>query len=64
MSADSETPRSSAIFRQLCLSNSFLVEAVIQLLVERGFLKREEITELVAQLEKKATVDVGRYDDY
>jgi len=64
MSADSETPRNRAIFRELALSNSFVVEALVELLVEKGFVKREEITELVTQLERKATVDVGRYENH
>ena len=58
MSGDTETRRSRAVFRQLALSNSFLVEALVQLLVEKGFLKREEITELAAQLEMKASADI------
>ena len=39
MSGDTETRRSRAIFRQLALSHSFLVEALVQLLVEKGFFE-------------------------
>lgn len=54
MSGDSETLRSSATFRQLALSNSFLIEALVQLLVEKRFVNHEEIADLVEELEKKA----------
>lgn len=48
--------RNQRTFRKLVLSNSFLLEALVQLLVEKGILKRDEITELVERLEMKAAV--------
>lgn len=62
MNGDSETPRSSASFRRLTLSNSFLIEAAVQLLVEKGFLERDAIVKLAEQLEKQANAEIRARD--
>jgi len=62
MNGDLETSRRSASFRRLALSNSFLVEAVVQLLVEKGILDADAIAKLSGQFEKQANAGIRTRD--
>ena len=60
MREDPKTGRVNASFEELALYNMILVESVVELLVEKGVLDRDEITERVKKLKTETSVQFKR----
>jgi len=53
---DSQTERVKVSFEELAYSNMIVVEALVELLTEKGLLDRSEITERVKKLKGSAGI--------
>lgn len=60
MAEDPKTGRLSASFEELALSNMILVEALVELVVEKGMLNREELKKRVEKLRAETNVQWKR----
>lgn len=49
-------------FEELLMANTFTQEAIINLLHEKGLLKKEEVLEEIKRLKKKQLKVTGFYD--
>lgn len=58
MEEDPKTGRVTASFEELVYSNSVMLEAVVEVLMEKGMISREEVLEKVNLL--KAQTALGR----
>ena len=60
MGEDPKTGRLSASFEELAVSNMILVEALVELVVEKGMLSRDEIKQRVERLKAETSVQWKR----
>ena len=57
MQQDSKTGRMTTSFEELVYTNSIMVEAVVELLMDKGLLTREEVLAKVKILKKQAQIN-------
>ncbi len=60
MQADPETGRVTATIEELAYYNMFLVEAIFELLAEKGILSGEEVKERVKKLRDETKINLRR----
>jgi len=60
MHEDSQTGRIKVSFEELAYSNMIVVEALVELLTEKGLLDRAEITERVRKLKGSGRIIKSR----
>jgi len=60
MQADPETGRVTATIEELAHYNMFLVEAIFELLAEKGILSGEEVKERVKKLRDETKINLRR----
>lgn len=60
MRHDAESLRTTVSFEELAYSNMIVVEALVELLTEKGLLSRAEIEERVKKLKRETTVNFVR----
>lgn len=57
---DLDGTRTTVSFEELAYSNMIVVEALVELLTEKGLLSRKEIKERVKKLKRETTVNFVR----
>lgn len=60
MEKEVETKRMTASFEEVAYSNMIVVEALVELFIEKELLSRAEIDERIRDLKKKVTVNFAR----
>lgn len=60
MQQNPDTGRTTVSFEELAYSNMIVVEALVELLTEKGLLSRAEIEERVKKLKRETTVNFVR----
>lgn len=60
MRQDPDSARMTVSFEELAYSNMIVVEALVELLTEKGLLSRAEIEERVKKLRRETTVNFVR----
>jgi len=60
MPEDLKTGQITASFKELVYSNMLMVEAVVELLMQKNVITRDEVLETVKKLKEQTRVNFGR----